>query len=223
MNAPFSLAFMRPGAFGLLAAVNLPDGVEAVTEEVLGRLHPLEQAQALRLKGRRQVEFAGGRLAWRALHPQGAALLTGASGEPLVPAGLSVSLTHKRDLAIALVGEAAEGTLGVDLEGDGRARMGIADRVLCPAELEAVGRLEEADRWDSVLVRFAIKEAAYKAIHPHLRRFVGFQEAVVSLSAERAGVEILLRAGEPALALECGWERLPGQRVLASVRARLKA
>src|SRR4051812_14522000 len=104
MNTPFSIAFSRRCVFGALSATHLPDGVEPVSEEVLSRLHPEERVVALRLRARRQIEFTGGRIAWRAQQPLEGPLLTGADGEPLAPAGLSVSVSHKRDLALALVG-----------------------------------------------------------------------------------------------------------------------
>src|SRR5689334_7258516 len=110
MNEPFSLAFVRPSKFGELAAVHLPAGVEAVTNEILERLHPAERAVAVTLRGRRQIEFAGGRLAFRALRPEAPALISGDRGEPVCPPGLSVSLSHKQDLALVLVGKIEHGT-----------------------------------------------------------------------------------------------------------------
>ena len=207
MNEPFSVAFVRPAAFGTLAGIHLPAGVEAVTESVLARLHPDERALALGMRGRRQIEFTGGRLAWLALGVSDEALGMAEGGGPQCPAGVSVSLTHKQDLAVALVGSIADGTVGLDLEGDARERMTIASRVLRP--------YEPADDWRGVLIRFALKEAAYKAIHPHLRRFVGFQEARVGLNP--VTVEILT---EPSLRLEAAWEALDEFKVLAMVRAR---
>ena len=221
MNEPFSLAFLRPCAFGTLAAVNLPAGFEAVPERVLAQLHAQERLWAEALKGRRQIEFAGGRLAWRRLRPEGGALGSGERGEPLAPPGVCVSVTHKNELVVVVVGDAAAGTLGLDLEGDGRERLAIAERVLTAAELRAVEALPEGARWEAVQLRFAIKEATYKAIHPHLRRFVGFQEAEVTLG-ESPEVRVFTRQGEPELALECCWESLPGSRILALVRARLR-
>jgi len=212
MNEPFSVAFVRPAAFGTLAGIHLPSGVEAVTVDVLQRLHPVERALAETMRGRRQIEFTGGRLAWRALGVSAEPLAIGSEGEPQCPAGKSVSLTHKQDLAVAMVGDATAGTLGLDLEGDARERMTIASRVLRPEELEA---LPLVDAWRAVLVRFALKEAAYKAIHPHLRRFVGFQEARVGLNP--VTVEIVT---EPSVRLEASWEALDAFKVLAMVRAR---
>lgn len=189
-----------------------------MTSDVLARLHPDERAAAEGMKGRRQIEFTGGRLAVRALRPGLGALVAGERGEPRCPPGLSVSLTHKQDLAVAMVGDAAAGTIGIDLEGDGRARMTIAERVLRPEELVALKTLAEDDQWPALLLRFALKEAAYKAIHPHLQRFVGFHEARVAL-APAVAVEIVT---EPSLALEAYWESLGGPRVLACVRAQRK-
>ena len=218
MNEPFSLAFARSSTFGTVAAIHLPSGVEAVTNEVLERLDPDVRAIAAGLRGRRQIEFTGGRLAWHAARPGAGPLQLGERGEPLAPSGLSVSLTHKEDLAIALVGEAADGTLGLDLEGDARERMTIAQRVLRPEELERMRRLPERQQWRVVLLSFALKEAAYKAIHPHLQRFVGFQEAAVQLGeAPQATISIVT---EPTLVLEAGWEALDGFKVLAQVRAK---
>ena len=73
-------------------------------------------------------------------------------------------------------------------------------------------------QWRAVLLRFALKEAAYKAIHPHLQRFVGFQEARVTLG-EGGGAQIAI-VTEPGLILEAGWEALDGQKILAMVRAK---
>jgi 4'-phosphopantetheinyl transferase EntD len=147
---------------------------------------------------------------------------------------VSVSLTHKRDLAIALVGHASAGALGVDLEGDGRARTSIASRVLCAEELALVSALPEERRWLEVMVRFATKEAIYKAVHATLRRFVGFDEALVDVDLSEVPVSAALedftrvevvtwpRAvlhSQPQPALECVAEHAGG-RVLAAVRAR---
>ena len=145
MNEPFSLAFVRPSTFGTIAAIHLPAGVEAVTNAVLERLDPLERALAEKLRGRRQIEFTGGRLAYRALKSDAGPLASGERGEPHCPPGLSVSVTHKSDLAVALIGDAHHGTVGLDLEGDGRERMTIAHRVLCPEEQAEVESLPAAE------------------------------------------------------------------------------
>jgi 4'-phosphopantetheinyl transferase EntD len=92
----------------------------------------------------------------------------------------------------------------------------------------------EERRWLEVMVRFAVKEAIYKAVHATLRRYVGFDEASVSVDlstvrvseelADLSSVEVttspnaVLRS-DPAPQLECFAEHAGG-RVLAAVRAR---
>jgi len=203
--------------FGTLAAVHLPDGNESVPDEVLETLLPEEQAHARTLKGRRQIEFAGGRLAYRLAGGIGA-LMPDARGQPVGRSSHSASVTHKSDLALALVGEASLGTVGVDLEGGGREPLNIAPKVLRADELDELHDLPTEARWARLVRCFALKEATYKAIHPHLRRYVSFQEARVRFVP--ASVELfLVDGGSPRLELEAVVEEL-GTRVLAMVRAR---
>ena len=218
----FSLAWTRPVRFGMLAAVELPAGMDPVPPEVLARLPERERAMALAEKGRRQIELTGGRLAARAAAEAAGfdwpAIESSSEREPVAPPGLTVSITHKTDLALALVARADAGTVGIDLEGDARERMSIAERVCRPEEFEAVQRLPEAERWRSVLVRFAVKEAVYKAVFPHVRHFFGFQAAAVDV-AQGGRVELFLPAEDPRVTVETELEWLSPQRVLALVRA----
>ena len=205
--------------FGTLAAVHLPDGMARVSSEVLDSLEPEERAFAEALSGRRQIEFAGGRIAWRMAGGRGP-LLNDGRGQP-VGGVSSVSVTHKNDLALVLVGDAAAGTVGIDLEGGGREPLNIAPKVLRADELDELHALPSDARWARLVRCFALKEATYKAIHPHLRRYVSFQEARVTVVPP--GVELhLADTGGPRLALEAVVEEV-GPRVLAMVRARVRA
>lgn len=238
MSTPFATLFLRPHPFGLIAGVSLPAEKAPVPAEVLARLHDDERAEAATHDGFRQAEWVGARLAWRAaasafgLAPS--PLLSGPERTPLAPPGVSVSLTHKRDLAIALVGAASDGALGVDLEGDGRERLRIADRVLHPDEVAMLAGLPDARRWLEVMLRFAVKEAIYKAVHATLQRYVGFDEARVEVDLSKVQVSDVLAdftqvqvvtapratlASTPEPSLECIAEHAGG-RVLAAVRAR---
>lgn len=216
----FSIAWIRQVRFGVLAAVPLPSGTDPVGEAVLTRLAPDEQVFARSERGRRQIEIVGGRLAARAAAEHAGcawpALLPGAEREPLAPSGWCVSVSHKNDLALALVGRADAGTLGLDLEGDARERLAIAERVCRPEEFDEVQALPEAERWKNVLVRFAVKEAVYKAVFPHVRHFFGFQAARVSATGD---VTLFLPPEDPAVRVETELEWLSPQRVLAMVRA----
>ncbi len=199
--------------------------MEPVPEAVLARLTPEERAFATGERGRRQIEYAGGRLAARAaaqaLGVDWGPLMTGEEREPLGPVGFTVSITHKNDLAIALVARDAEGCVGIDLEGDGRARLSIASKVCRPEELLEVEALPEQEKWPSVMVRFAVKEAVYKAVFPFVRHFFGFQAASVDVH-DGARVTLYLPAEDPVMVVESELEWINPERVLAMVRAKKK-
>lgn len=219
MTGPFTAAFVRSSVFGTLAAVHLPEGMGAVSSEVLDALSAEERAIAAGLSGRRQIEFAGGRIAWRLAGGRGS-LLNDARGQPIGGAA-SVSVTHKNDLALVLVGDAAAGTVGIDLEGGGREPLNIAPKVLRADELDELHALPSEARWGRLVRCFALKEATYKAIHPHLRRYVSFHEARVRVVPPSVELFLADTAG-PALGLEAVVEEL-GPRVLAMVRARRRS
>jgi enterobactin synthetase component D len=224
MVVPFDVAWVRRVRFGALAAVHLPAGIAPLAPELLARLAPEEATLALEERGRRQIEFAGGRLAARAaaeLLGVGWGPLLKGEGErnPIAPAGLTASISHKTDLALALVAPEAEGLVGVDLEGDGRQRLAIASRVCRPEELASCAELPDAERWTEVMTRFAIKEALYKAAWPRVRHFFGFQAAHVELRpALRVTLE--LPPEDPRLEIEADLEWLSPVRLVAMVRVR---
>lgn len=226
---PFLPAWVKRTRFGVLAAVQLPGGLDPVGEAVLSRLHPREAELAAAERGRRQIEVAGGRLAFReaaralGVDVTAAPLLSDSARAPLAPAGLTVSLTHKEDLAVALVGPDSDGLVGIDLEGGPRDRSAIRTRVCRPEELLEVDALSESERWPNVMVRFAVKEAVYKAIAPRLGRFFGFQAARVDvLSRDAVRVSMFLEADDPLFEVDPELEWLADDRLLAMVRARVR-
>jgi enterobactin synthetase component D len=168
---------------GLLGAFHLPVEPGSIPTEVLDRLHPQERALAEEMKGYRQVQWIGGRLAARetakrlglGLGP----LETDPFGAPKAPPSLAISIAHKKHLAVALVARRKHGALGVDLELTSPSRLDIAPKVLTERELTQVDELEAHRRWTSVLIRFSIKEAIYKALAPRLKRYIAFEEAEV--------------------------------------------
>ncbi len=161
----------------------LPTEPAPVPDNVLERLHPEERAAAEELSGYRQVQWVGGRIA---AHEAASRLGLGLGpllndnfGAPKTPKSLSLSIAHKKLLAVALVARKAHGELGVDLELTSPPRMTIATKVLTEAELESVNLLEAHRRWTSVLIRFSTKESIYKALAPRLQRYIAFDEAEV--------------------------------------------
>jgi len=132
-----------------------------------------------------------------------------------------VSLTHKEDLALALVAPSDAGLVGIDLEGGTRDRSAIMTRVCRPEELVEVQALPESERWPQVMLRFAVKEAIYKALAPRLGRFFGFQAARVDvLSRDQVRIELFLEATDPRFEPEAELLWLDDHRVVAMVRAR---
>lgn len=221
---PFTPAFAKAVHFGHLAAVHLPDSKEPVPEDVLSRLDDLEREHARSLNGYRQVDWVGGRLALRgalnAMDRRTPPLLVNGHGAPMLPQGLSGSVSHKRTLAVGLVARSRFGRLGVDLEDLAPERMGIAERVLLPEELAAIQALPEHRRWTGLVLRFSMKEAIYKALHPYVERYVGFHEALVRPDIDcTAQVELRLEQGEGPFRVEARYLWLAG-RILTMVRIR---
>ena len=220
---PFHLAFYHATAHGLIAAVNIPDAPDPAPEEVLETLPTEESDYARTLKGYRQVQFVGGRIAAREAAKQLRIdlppMLSDARGAPICPPEICVSVSHKKTLALAMVCLKGDFTLGVDLESYGPQRMGIAKKVLTPEEQTENQRIEDKDRqWIDVLMRFSIKECIYKAVDPFVRRYVGFDEAQVRPGLDgTAQVKLLLRDEEGPFWATARYEWLHGHLV-TSVR-----
>ena len=222
--SPYTVAFHHATPHGVLTAVHLVDSPDPVPEPVLARLPTAEAEFASSLRGYRQGQFVAGRIALRRASEQlgirPPPLLATDRGAPLLPPGLVGSVSHKRTLAIAMVGTDRIGSLGCDLEDYGPPRLGIASHVLTPAELAAVSALPEPARWTAVLVRFSIKESIYKALDPHVRRYVGFHEAAVTPDLERhARVVLTLTGNEGPFEEDARYDWLVG-RLVTSARIR---
>ncbi len=221
---PFSVVLKEGHEYGLLVGVNLPGTPDPVPPEVLERLHPEERARALEMKGWRQPEYVGGRLAANAairlLGLRPGPVMSDPRGAPLAPPGARISISHKRSLVVALAARAENGDLGVDIEDLGPARTQIASHVLTPRELSALEGLPEERRWTAVLLRFSLKEAIYKAVAPRWGRMIGFEEAEVDVHPDgSASLSLSAAPGEPTPRLE-GRYHWMNDRVLAMVRAR---
>ncbi len=179
----FQISHRDAARHGIVVGVTLPASPDAVTPAVLRRLHPDEQALAARFRGFRLVSFVGGRLAARSAlqalgrRPVGVGVTP--EGAPLAPRGVSLSISHKRHLAVALVAHSSLGSIGVDLEEIGRDRMTIAPRILTADEQAEVAALPPDRQWIDTAIRFSIKEAIYKALAPTLKRYIRFDEAEV--------------------------------------------
>jgi len=148
-------------------------------DAALARLAPAEQHRARELGDVRRREYVAGRTALHLALATEDAILSDERGAPILPAGWVGSISHKRALAAALVAPAGLGQIGVDLEHAGAPRQDIARRILTAREQAAL-----PDRGPAVTLRFAIKEAIYKAIDPYVRRYVGFTEVELEITGD---------------------------------------
>jgi enterobactin synthetase component D len=200
----FTLALRMTRPHGLCVGLRLPTADQARTVDLareLERLAPEERALARDFGPLRLATFIGGRLAARAalaeLSVTCDAILPDERGAPLFPPGTRGSISHKDQLAVALVSQADEWTRGVDVELLSGPRVDVSSRVLSAAEARVLANEPDDVRASEVLFRFSAKEALYKALDPHVRRFVAFHEVSVLRDADgKAYFELDLARGE---------------------------
>lgn len=197
-------------------------------------LHQLERAAAAAMPLARQASYIAGRRALRAAvhhvapHASHEPMLHTSRGAPHLPIGVTGSLSHKPHRAIAVAATMTDGYLGVDLEERPTAREldrpSIARRILTDRELADVQSLDALSHREATLVRFAIKEAVYKAIDPYVGRYVRFTEVELDVhDDQRATVRLLLP--EPVIArvqMRAHW-RFDGEYIVAIAQSRLTA
>lgn len=197
-------------AFGRIAVVSLDEP---------GALHADEVAHAETLSPYRAREWLGGRTALRQLVATELPILSNERGAPILPPGFVGSVSHKGGLAAALLADDDGWRVGLDLEVAAPPRADIAPRILTARELAAL-----PDRGRAVTLRFAIKEAIYKAVDPFVQRYVAFKE--VELDFDPAALPLGGAAREPVrvtsalgFEIEASWLEHDGHW-LAVARAR---
>jgi 4'-phosphopantetheinyl transferase EntD len=150
-------------------------------------LFPAEQAVIGRAVERRRREFATGRACARAAlarlgHPP-VAILPGERGSPGWPPGIVGSITHCAGYRAAAVGKAAEVlAIGLDAEPDQPLPDGVLGAISLVAERATLGDLARSapgPNWDRLL--FCAKESVYKAWFPLTGRWLGFEQAHITL------------------------------------------
>ena len=198
---------------GLCVLVEIDD-----VERALVALPAEEQAHAKTLAELRRRELASGRFALHhALGDFTTPILPDDRGAPVLPAGWTGSVSHKGARAGALVAPLADprAHVGLDLERAAPPKVDIARRILTPREQRALAG-DELARGRAVTLRFAIKEAIYKAVDPYLRRYVGFTEVELEFDGDACVVR-----SELPLAIEATWREHEGFW-LATARAALR-
>jgi enterobactin synthetase component D / holo-[acyl-carrier protein] synthase len=209
------IAFDLTLEHGRCVGVRIPAAGAALDALARAALSPDEQARAAVMPGPRRRTWVGGRAAMReALTRAGLPPVVVPSddrGAPVLPAGVSGSVTHKEALAAALVATESRARVGVDLELDIVRSQDIASRILTPDEIAEIAHLDADERAREVLLRFSAKEAVYKALDPFVRRYVGFREIALSPRADgTAPVTSGLPASEGPFVFEVRWRRFDG-------------
>lgn len=191
---------------------------------------PEEEALIARSVVKRRNEFVTARhcarLAMAGLGVAPAPILKGTKGEPQWPDGLVGSLTHCDGYRGAVVGRvAAVRSVGIDAEPHGALPDRVLEAVSLPAERTEISDLPGDLHWDRIL--FCAKEATYKAWFPLTGRWLGFEDAHISFTADPGGVaggfvsRILIdpaaRSGPPLTELSGRWSVAGGLALTAIV------
>jgi 4'-phosphopantetheinyl transferase EntD len=171
----------------------LPRGL--VASECLGdvpedTLYPSERSVVQQAVPTRRREFATGRACARSalarLGIPAQAIGSGQSGSPVWPPGVVGSITHcegYRGSAVARTSEFL--TVGIDAEPNEPLPRHLLPDIAVKSELEWL-RGERGSTssvcWDRLL--FCMKEAVYKAWFPLAHRWLGFQDAAITIDLE---------------------------------------
>jgi enterobactin synthetase component D / holo-[acyl-carrier protein] synthase len=169
----------------------LPIGVasaEAFDDPPDAVLYPGEADVISRAVDKRRREFRTvrhcARRALRQLGVPAAAVLPGERGEPQWPAGVVGSMTHCGGYRAAAVAHSSQvRTLGIDAEPHEPLPEGVLDAISLSEERDHLAELAAtatAICWDRIL--FCAKETVYKAWFPLTHRWLGFEDAAVTIT-----------------------------------------
>ena len=166
-------------------------------------LLPQEAAIVERASDKRRREFTVGRECARItlgkLGGAPAPILIGERGAPRWPEGIVGSITHcdgYRAAAVAYADDVA--AIGLDAEPDDPLPRGVLDVISLPAErarLAALAGEWPAVCWDRLL--FSAKESVYKAWFPLTGRWLGFEDADVTITPAGTFTARLLAEPQP--------------------------
>ena len=162
---------------------------DAFADPLGATLFPEEAALVARAVDKRRREFTKGRSCARtalsALGLPPAPILTGERGAPQWPPGVVGSITHCAGYGAAAVARSNDMlTIGVDAEPNDVLPEGVLDTIAIPCEharLRELAHAEPSICWDRLL--FSAKESVYKAWFPLTRRWLGFEDADISINA----------------------------------------
>ena len=197
---------------------------ETFTDLSHAALLPQEAAIVERASDKRRREFTVGRECARiALGKLGVAptpILIGERGAPRWPEGIVGSITHcdgYRAAAVAYADDVA--AIGLDAEPDDLLPRGVLDVISLPAErarLAALAGEWPAVCWDRLL--FSAKESVYKAWFPLTGRWLGFEDADVTITpAGTFTARLLAEPQQPCTASFAGRWLASGGLILTAI------
>ncbi|ODT66700.1 MAG: hypothetical protein ABS75_26910 [Pelagibacterium sp. SCN 63-23] len=158
------------------------------TDGDVNQLFSSERAELEHAIRRRQAEFAAGRFAARdALAQLGLAPIAipvGPQRAPIWPAGITGSISHCRNAAIAIAAHLHGniGFVGIDVEDTLRLDRGLWPGVFTEREQNWLEGKPDPEHW--AMAFFSIKEAAYKAQYPATKMLLDFLDVEVEITSQ---------------------------------------
>jgi 4'-phosphopantetheinyl transferase EntD len=164
--------------------------VQSFSDPPDAALFPEEEAVISRAVEKRRREFTTVRwCARRALAELGvppAPILPGEGGAPRWPARFTGSMTHCDGYrAAAVASSAAIRSIGIDAEPNRPLPEGVRGTIALDSELARDAELSRTSAgvcWDRLL--FSAKESVYKTWYPLTHRWLGFEEADITLRTD---------------------------------------
>ena len=202
-HKPYEVIERGATPYGIYFAIALPSEPQPIPTHIWNRLHKKEQLIAKDLKGFRRISFVGGRLAAKkalqSIQREHLYIAKDPFGAPQLPSPLSVSISHKKEVAIALLSKQPKTTVGIDIEALTPERLRIAPKILTPAEMEIFSSLPSERQWGFLLVAFSTKESIFKVLAPRLKRYIDFSEAEVFPTAHHIStIKLRLKENSPS-------------------------
>jgi 4'-phosphopantetheinyl transferase EntD len=196
---------------------------EAFADPSEPAIFPQEAAIVAKASDKRRREFTTGRECARiALGKLGVApapILIGERGAPQWPPGIVGSITHCDGYRAAAVAHASDvAAIGLDAEPAAPLPKGVLDVVSLPAERARLATLAgewPAVCWDRLL--FSAKESVYKVWFPLTGRWLGFEDADVTIETNGTFTARLLTETEPPRASFAGRWLARGGLVLTAI------
>jgi 4'-phosphopantetheinyl transferase EntD len=129
-------------------------------------------------------------------------------GAPFLPIGVVGSISHKDDIAVGVAAIDVVGKIGVDIERtSNKSSKLLSSRLLTQKEQDNLGSIPGISADEEVLLIFSFKESVFKAVHPYLKRSVGFREVEIEPKEDGTAVIVFLLESGELFEYEANWRR----------------